>query len=138
MKLFTTFLLACIGLMFLFLAPVACASTGTAIQGKSLTLYLVSCDGTQPFTFQWQKNGTAIAGATGTALPSGITGVAGSAYTIPVIAATDAGVYTCVVTNNAGSATSDTATITVEVAPSGAVTGVKVTQNGVTTSYPIT
>jgi hypothetical protein len=120
------------------LSPPSCvASTGSQVIGKSVTLYLVSCDGTQPFTFAWNKNGTAIAGATGTALPSGLAGIANSAYTIAAVAAGDAGVYTCTVTNSAGSTLSDTATLTVTTGPTGAVTGVKVTQNGVTTTYPI-
>ena len=76
-----------------------------------------------------------IAGATGIALPSGVTGIAGSAYTISSVAATDAGSYTVVVTNTAGSVVSDTATLTISTAPSGAVTGITVTQNGVTTAY---
>jgi len=61
--------------------------------------------------------------------------IANSAYTIASVSAGDAGVYTVVATNNAGSATSDTATLTINSAPNGAVTGVQVTQNGVTTPY---
>jgi hypothetical protein len=110
-------------------APIACASTGTVVSGQSVTIFLKTCDGTAPFTFQWQKNGTAITGATGIALPSGTVGIAGSAYTIATVATTDAGVYTCIVTNPGGSTTSDTATLTFIVGPSGAITGVMV--NGV-------
>jgi hypothetical protein len=119
--------------------PSACASTGAAVSGKTVTFYLVSCDGTTPFTFQWQKNGTAISGATGVAVPSYVTGISVplSAYIISTVVSTDAGVYTVVVTNAAGSATSDTATLTIITGPGNIVTGVKITQNGVTRLYPI-
>lgn len=129
MKFAKLFLLAILAVAFCVIAPTACASTGTIVSGQSVTLFLKSCNGTAPFTFQWQKNGTAISGATGITLPSGAVGVAGSAYTIATVATTDAGVYTCVVTNAGGSTTSDTATLTFIVGPSGAITGVLV--NGV-------
>jgi ABC-type oligopeptide transport system substrate-binding subunit len=119
-------------------APSACASTGTVVVGHSVTFYLVNVNGTTPFTFQWSKDGNTIAGATGVALPAGVTGVAGSAYTIAVAGAIDAGTYTVKVTNTAGSTVSDNAVLTVAVSPSGAVTGVQVTQNGVSTFYPFT
>jgi energy-converting hydrogenase Eha subunit G len=127
--------LALIFVALAVLAPSACASTGTAVVGHSVTFYLIAISGTTPITYQWQKNGTNIPGATGIALPAGVTGIANSAYTIASVSAGDAGVYTVVATNNAGSATSDTATLTINSAPNGAVTGVQVTQNGVTTPY---
>ena len=119
--------------------PSACASTGASVVGKTVTFYLVSCDGTQPFTFQWQKNGQNIQGATGVALPITFNGasVPNSAYVIQSIVASDAAVYTVVVTNSGGSSTSDTATLTIVTGPGNVITGVKITQNGVTTLYPI-
>jgi hypothetical protein len=90
----------------LFLANPAHSSTGTAIVGQSIT-FAVSADGTTPFSYQWFKNGAMIAGATG------------ATYSISGVQATDAGDYYASVSNSAGSATSDTATILVEtpVAP---------------------
>lgn len=123
-----------IKLLFLFAVTAAflsfpasgCASAINTVAGPSVTMVIASCDGTQPFSFQWNKNGVAIAGATGTALPAGSTAIPGSAYVIPVVAASDAGVYTCTVSNGAGSTLSDTATLAVTTGPSGAVTGVTV------------
>lgn len=81
------------------------AATGSANAGQVVT-FTVTADGTIPFTYQWQKNGTAIAGATS------------ASYVIPSAAAGDAAVYTCTVTNPAGSAGSDTATLTIVAPPS--------------------
>ncbi|MCB1226593.1 MAG: immunoglobulin domain-containing protein [Verrucomicrobiales bacterium] len=56
-------------------------------------------------TYQWQKDGSNIAGATS------------ATYTINSAVAGDAGSYTCIVTDNAGSVTSNAATLTVSLAP---------------------
>jgi hypothetical protein len=64
--------------------------------------FTVAADGTAPLTYQWQKNGTAISGATDTS------------YTTPALAAADDGaMFTVVVTNSAGSVTSSAAKLTV-------------------------
>ena len=104
--------------------PSACASTAVTVVGKTITIAYVA-NGSQPFTQQWQKAGVAIPGATA------------PTYVIQAAKLTDAGVYTVVVSNAAGSTTSDNATISFLVAPSGAVTGVQVTLKGVTTFYPV-
>lgn len=70
-------------------------------QGESVTLSSSITSGSSPYTYQWYKNGTAIAGATSASL------------TFAVIAVADAGKYKVVVTNIAGSATSREATIAV-------------------------
>lgn len=93
-----------------------------AVAGSSAT-FSVTATGTPPFSYQWQRDGADIAGATE---PS---------YTIPAVASADAGSYTVVVTNPCGSATSDPALLTVtpaatEPVPPPAVTGPFITVNG--------
>ncbi|HVU32860.1 MAG TPA: immunoglobulin domain-containing protein [Opitutaceae bacterium] len=69
------------------------SSSQTVTEGQAITLS-VSVNGTAPFTYQWQKGGAAISGATN------------STYTLDPIRVADAGTYTVVVTNAAGNATS--------------------------------
>ncbi len=81
----------------------------TVTAGQSATFSVVAT-GTAPLSYQWQKNGTAISGATG------------ATYTTPATTTSDSGsTYTVVVSNGAGSVTSSpvaTLTVTaVEVAP---------------------
>lgn len=71
--------------------------------------FTVSASGTAPLSYQWQKNGVNIAGATG------------ATYTIAATVAADAGQYRAVVSNSAGSATSTAATLTI-TAPNAAPT----------------
>ena len=68
--------------------------------------FTVGASGTS-VAYQWYRNGTAIAGATG------------ARYTIPVAAANDAGTYTVIVKNTAGSVTSAGATLAVNVLAAG-------------------
>jgi hypothetical protein len=64
--------------------------------------FSVSASGTAPLSYQWRKNGSNISGATG------------SSYTTPATVAGDNGaVFTVVVSNAAGSATSSGAVLTV-------------------------
>jgi ELWxxDGT repeat protein len=63
--------------------------------------FAVAATGTAPFAYQWRRNGTAIAGATGAVLH------------IPAVAGSDAGQYSIVVTNSAGNVTSAAAGLTV-------------------------
>jgi len=74
------------------------ATAGTAAS------FSVSASGTAPLSYQWRKDGTAIAGATS------------GTYTISTVATSDAGSYTVAVTNTAGSVTSNAATLTVTAA----------------------
>jgi len=78
-------------------------------------VFRVAVNGTAPFTYQWRKNGATIAGATGSAL------------TLASIQPGDAGDYTGVVSNAAGSVTSAAASLTLESAP-GAVAPLIVSQ----------
>ncbi|HWS87967.1 MAG TPA: immunoglobulin domain-containing protein [Pyrinomonadaceae bacterium] len=74
----------------------------TANVGDSLTLS-VAVGGTAPFNFRWQKDGSDIAGATGASL------------TLSNVQLSNAGDYSVEVSNDAGVATSDPATLTVVV-----------------------
>ena len=105
--------------------PSACsASTAVTVVGKHITISYTA-DGTPPFSQQWVKDGSPISGAMA------------PTYVILSAVASDAGVYTVIVSNPAGSSTSDTATLSFILAPSGVITGVEVTQNGVTIFYPL-
>ena len=76
----------------------------TVLQGHAAAL-TVTPAGSGPFTYQWQKNGVNVSGATGSSLA-----FSGAQLT-------DAGNYTVIVTDSGGSTTSNTAVLTVN-APS--------------------
>jgi len=76
-------------------------SSKTVSLGQPAT-FTVTASGTPPLSYQWQRNGGDIPGATS------------SSYTIVSAAATDNGAqFRCRVTNTAGSASSNAATLTV-------------------------
>ena len=66
--------------------------------------FSVTANGTAPLTYQWSKNGSVVSGATGVTL------------SLSNVQSGDAGSYTVIVTNTAGSATSSAATLTVNSA----------------------
>ena len=67
--------------------------------------FSVGASGTAPLSYQWQKNGSTIAGATS------------SSYTTPATLSSDNGAkFVVVVSNSAGTATSNQATLTVNAA----------------------
>ena len=73
----------------------------TVTAGQSAT-FSVTATGTAPLSYQWNKNGTAISGATS------------AAYTTPPTTTADSGAqFTVVVSNTSGSITSAAATLTV-------------------------
>ena len=77
----------------------------TVNAGQAAT-FAVSASGSGTLTYQWKKGGAAISGATS------------ASYTTPATAASDSGSHFSVtVTNSIGSATSNTATLTVNVPP---------------------
>jgi alpha-tubulin suppressor-like RCC1 family protein len=80
-------------------------SPQTVIQGDDASFTVVAID-TGSLTYQWQKDGAAITGATA------------ASYTLTSVTMADAGGYTVVVTNSEGSTTSTTATLTVNASPS--------------------
>ena len=102
----TRALLAIVGTGFSFNIS-AHASTLTVTAGQTVTIE-VSADGTQPFTYQWRKNGAAISGATL------------STYTIAATTTSDSANYSAIVANTIDSTISDDAVLTVN--PSGSTT----------------
>ena len=79
------------------------SQTVTAGQTASFT---VTATGAATLTYQWQKNGTAISGATA------------ASYTTPATAAADnGGLFSVAVTNSTGTVTSSAATLTVNLPP---------------------
>jgi hypothetical protein len=81
--------------------PPASQSANT---GDTVTFSVVAA-GTPPFSYQWRKDGNGLPGATSSTL------------TLTNVQLADAGSYVVEVSNNAGVATSDPATLTVTVAP---------------------
>jgi len=78
--------------------------SATVAAGQTAT-FTVTASGTSPLTYQWQKNGAAITGATT------------ASYTTPVTTMADSGAsFTVMVSNSAGNAASAAATLTVNAA----------------------
>ncbi|MEA3139332.1 MAG: hypothetical protein QOK23_1501 [Gammaproteobacteria bacterium] len=72
------------------------------VQSGQAATFSVVASGTAPLSYQWQRNGTVIAGATG------------ASYTTPAtVAADNSALFTVVVSNAVGSVTSGAATLTV-------------------------
>ena len=78
--------------------------TQTAIVGSNVT-FTAAATGTEPISYQWTKNNVDIPQATSTNL------------TLTKVAETDSGAYRLRASNQAGSATSDPATLTVQQPP---------------------
>jgi len=76
-----------------------------AVNAGGNVTFSVSATGTTPMSYQWRFNGSNISGATG------------SSYTKNNVQSGDAGNYSVVVSNVAGSATSANASLTVNVPP---------------------
>lgn len=77
----------------------------TVTVGSRVT-FSVAAGGSTPLSYVWRRNGIALAGATQ------------SSYVIAAATTADAGNYSVVVSNSAGSATSNSAALTVQVPPS--------------------
>ena len=75
--------------------------SASAVSAGSAVSFTVVASGTSPLTYDWKKDGTSISGATN------------ATYTIASAATSDAGSYTVVVSNSAGSVTSTAASLTV-------------------------
>ncbi|HET7207259.1 MAG TPA: RICIN domain-containing protein, partial [Terriglobales bacterium] len=97
----------------------------TVAAGQSAT-FSVAATGTAPMTYQWQKNGAAISGATS------------STYATPATISSDNGTkFAALVSNSAGSVTSTAATLTVNTAAPPSVS-ISSPSNGATVSGSIT
>ncbi len=79
-------------------------SDTTVKVGGAITLKAIAT-GSTPMTWKWQKGGVDVSGATGTGLTA--------TFTKSKAKAGDAGSYTCIFTNKAGSVTSGAAQVTV-------------------------
>ena len=80
--------------------------TNQSVTTGQTATFSVSATGTAPLTYQWQKNGAAISGATS------------STYTTPATTNSDNGAqFSVKVSNSIGTATSTVATLTVAPAP---------------------
>ena len=79
--------------------------TSQTVTAGQTASFSVAATGTAPLNYQWQKNGTAILGATS------------SSYTSPATTSSDNGAqFTVLVSNSIGSVTSNAATLTVNAA----------------------
>jgi len=98
-------------LLLLSFALVRAADTvGSAQIGQTITLG-VTVNGSAPFTYQWNFNGAAVAGATNAQL------------VLANVQPAAAGTYTVQVANSAGSTVSNNCVVSITpVPPSGAVT----------------
>src|SRR6266700_3133682 len=96
----------------------------TVIAGQTAS-FSVAATGTATLSYQWQKNGAAISGATS------------SSYTTPATTSSDNGAqFTAAVSNAAGSVTSDVATLTVNAAPVVPAIATQPTSQTVTAGQP--
>ena len=80
--------------------------TSTVVAAGQTATFTAAASGTPPLNYQWNKNGTAISGATGT-----------SYTTPPTVPGDDGSTFTMIVTNAINSATSMPATLKVLPAP---------------------
>src|SRR5437660_975691 len=98
----------------------------TVAAGQMATFAVVAA-GTSPLSYQWKKNGTAISGA------------ASSSYTTPATTSADnSSQFTIVVSNTAGSVTSNAATLTVNSTATLQITTTHLPADPVATAYRAT
>ena len=100
-------------------------ATQTIAVGANVTLG-VGATGSPPPTFQWRKDGVAITSATSATLA------------LTAVQPANAGVYTVVVSNSAGSVTSNPATLTVSATANAPVVSAQPQSQFVTPGTPVT
>ena len=87
--------------------PVVNSNTGNKIKClNDSVMFKISASGTAPLFYQWRKNGTNIISATN------------SQFIVLSSQITDAGSYTCIVTNSCGIITSNPASLVINIPPS--------------------
>jgi hypothetical protein len=109
-------------------APVAPAITlqpiSQGVNAGANVSFVIAASGTTPLSYQWRKNAAAIPGATSATL------------NLPSVTTADAGTYSAIVTNAAGSAASDNATLT--VTQTVVIVSIASPNNGATFTAPAT
>ncbi|HZL46790.1 MAG TPA: immunoglobulin domain-containing protein, partial [Opitutaceae bacterium] len=100
--------------------------TGQTVTAGSAVTFTAAASGTPAPTFQWRKDSSNIAGATS------------ASFSIASVAAGDAGTYSVVASNSAGSATSNNANLTVNPAASAPVFTTQPTGQTVTVGSAVT
>ncbi len=99
---------------------------GRTANAGEVVMFIVSVGGNPAPALQWMKNGNPIAGATSSVL------------VLYGVSASDAGLYSVVATNVFGSATSDAATLVVNVAPAIVVQPLSITRGiGASASFTV-
>lgn len=89
-----------------FVAPAVTAQPGNLnVVAGGTAVFAASASGSAPLNYQWRKNGVAITGANSQTL------------TLPTVTVGDAALYDLVITNRAGSATTEPAALVVTDAP---------------------
>jgi len=112
--------------MVLITSGVAQASTAaTATAGQTVT-FTVTAMGTTPFTFQWTRNG------------ANITGAVAATFVINNVQPADAATYCVVVSNSAGTTTSDNAILTIVPAVSAPIFTIQPASQTVTAGAAVT
>lgn len=108
------------GLFFVSLANAQAATpvSPPANVGQKVTFTVTVQSGTQPFNYQWQKT---PANAPSGTQPANIAGATAGIFVIPNVQLTDAGTYSVVVSNGAGSTTASD-TLVVQLVPPGGAT----------------
>jgi hypothetical protein len=94
--------------------------TGQSVTAPATATFSVTASGTAPLSYQWQENNSNIAGAT-----------TASYTTPPTTSADDGSTFDVVVTNTAGSATSNTVTLSVSTTSMAAGTDIVTFHNDV-------
>ncbi|MDO8540879.1 MAG: immunoglobulin domain-containing protein [Opitutaceae bacterium] len=84
---------------------IATQPASTSVNSGDSPTFSVSASGTAPLSYQWRKDGSAISGATGTS------------YTVTNAQGSSAGLYSVVVSNPYGTATSFAASLSVNTPP---------------------
>ena len=110
-------------------APAITAQPGSqSVSFGQTATFEVSASSNAPMSYQWKKNGSNIAGANA------------SSYTTPVTTVADSGTaYSVTVSNSAGTVTSNSATLTVNITPSiGTQPASQTVATGQTASFGVT